>query len=29
MTEIKENTGEEKKSISFVEQIVEKDLAGR
>lgn len=27
MTEIKENTGEEKKSISFVEQIVEKDLA--
>ena len=27
MTEIKENIGEEKKSISFVEQIVEKDLA--
>ena len=26
MTEIKENIGEEKKSISFVEQIVEKDL---
>lgn len=27
MTEIKDNIGEEKKSISFVEQIVEKDLA--
>ena len=27
MTEIKENIGEEKKSISFVEQIVEKDLS--
>ena len=27
MTEIKETFGEEKKSISFVEQIVEKDLA--
>ena len=26
MTEIKDNLGEEKKSISFVEQIVEKDL---
>ncbi len=27
MTEIKDNIGEEKKSISFVEQIVEKDLS--
>ena len=27
MTEIKENISEEKKSVSFVEQIVEKDLA--
>ena len=27
MTEIKDNIGEEKKSIGFVEQIVEKDLA--
>ena len=27
MAEMKENTGEERRSLSFVEQIVEKDLA--